>query len=446
MPFEKQLRKMLTGGINLLPPSDIIDDDQASKCVNWRVDQLGALRSRKGATPIYTGLGAYVHSLHRMDMPGYGHRYAGVDRNLYRDGVLVTDGFSGEQLGMCAYGGHLWVVNKDKQGRDNGTTWNNWLPDPPTKPAVQTASGYLSGILTYYVTYVTAEGYETNPSPASDPLTCQGIGDAGGAWITIPACPDSQVIGYRVYRAGGLLPVPYQILGWAADGNPIENWAVSPWDRNQTVFSDSGAVYDELGNDVTPDAPYIVERGVLLEDDHDPPPAAAVMASDSYFSRLVVGCSTEHPNRIWWTPSAEPWYFRGSASDDGDWLDVGELHEEVVAISPKPRMLIIYKEHSIWRVTGDLEGGILEQTNSDTGLIGRKAWAAHGLVDYIQGKEGIYVFNGDVAVKMSEKVDPIFKGLYSGKVEQTKPIDEARRAQAVMAVKHDRLYFSYPEV
>jgi hypothetical protein len=254
------------------------------------------------------------------------------------------------------------------------------------------------------------------------------------------------VIGYRVYRVGGLLAVPYQILGWAADGKPIENWAEAPWDRNETVFSDSGAVYDDLGNDVTPDAPYIIERGQMLEDDHDPPPAAAVMAPDAYFNRLVVGCSLENPNRIWWTPSDEPWYFSGSSSDDGDWLDVGELNEEIVALSPKPRMLIVYKEHSIWRVTGDLASGVLEQTNARTGLIGRKAWASRGLVDYIQGDEGIYVFDGDSATKMSEKVDPIFKGFYSGKIEQTRPINRARRSQAVMAVRSDRLYFSYPEV
>jgi hypothetical protein len=452
MPFEKRHEEILTGGINLLPPSDLIARDQAEVAINWRVDQQGALRGRQGMEALSgwpTNLGSgtgYVHSLMLVeDLPDK-RRYAGADELLYRNGVVVIDSITGapvlfnaEQLGLCSFEGMLWVMNKARQGRDDGSNFYSWLPAPPEHPAtVAKTTGDLGSKVRYYVTFSTAEGYESNPgtyvdgvlSPISDWIE-DTAASFGVALSAIPVSTDPQVTQRHIYREGGMLPAPYRVH--TLDNNTTKNW------------TDDGSTVN--GRDVpdgsTSDAEAVAD-GFLMEDDHDPAPPAAVMLQTPYFNRILAGGTDEHPNRLFWTPSNKLWYFPGSDSElEGNWVDIGELNEWIVGISPRPRMCIIYKEHSIWRMIGDMSNGILEQTNSDTGLIGRKAWAQAGPVDYLQGKEGIYQFSGDIPAKSSPQLDPIFKGWHTN--SDAIPIDQALREQACMAVKHDRLYFSYPE-
>lgn len=458
MAFKKIVQKILTGGINLLAPSDLLPPDGGECSKNWRVDTFGNLRSRDGMTVVMESLDEHVHTLVLVsgESAGSKRRYAGAGMRLFqasgensateakRDAITGDFAtFSGSQLGVVSYDGLLWAMDQLKQGRDDGslygTYWHAddgalgsfypWLPKPPNAvPGVTQTTGTLGGAVKYYVTYDTAEGRESNPTTVGGLITPSGeITDAvasfGVVLSGIPVSPNPEVDKRHIYREGGMLPAPYRV--WTINDNATTSW------------TDDGSVTDSMA----------VEDGYLMEEDHDPAPAAQVLAGP-YNNRLIAGCSALHPNRMWWTPATKPWYFRGSTSDaEGDWLDVGELNEETVAFSLRPRMVIIYKEHSIWRLVGDLDDGILEQTNSDTGLIGRKAWYSEGGYDYFQGKEGVYRFDGDHAVKISERVDPIFKGWQSGStdVNPVRPIDQEIRKFACMAIKHGRLYFSYPE-
>jgi hypothetical protein len=459
LPFERQSQKLLSEGLNLLPPPDMIGEGEAEKCVNWRPDQAGKLLARAGCKLLVGGLGDWIHTIAHVESPPAAGGYVGADTKLWNywaegavrevkdaiTGAIVA--FDGDFLGWASYQGSLWAMNKLLQGRVVGDTMYKWLPDPPPKPAVVPSDGVLSGTCSWYVTYVTARGYESNPSPATDELTLAGVpgnqypaGPAGGGTLTIPACDDPQVIGFNVYRLGGLLPVPYQVLSYL-----WPDWTVNPWDRTERTFYDEGIWYDgEIQH--WPDAPYLMERGVVMEDDHDPPPAAFGLAGP-YFERLLAFNSVLHPNRVWYTPSMMPWYFRGSASDDGDWFDVGEEAEPIYAVSVKPHMCLIYKAHSIWRLLGDPEDGQLEQLTSHAGLRGPRAFAPHGVVDYILANEGLHLVGGDRLYKITDKIDPIFKGQTSGIARPTKPMDATAAAaySSVMAIKNDRLYFSYPE-
>jgi hypothetical protein len=109
--------------------------------------------------------------------------------------------------------------------------------------------------------------------------------------------------------------------------------------------------------------------------------------------------------------------------------------------------LRIYKKRSIWRLRGDAETGVLEQTNSEIGLIGASAIASVGGIDYIQGQEGIYACDGDRVVKITGAVDPLFRDgvTFSIGAQPTTPLDgdETLRAKNCLAVKNGRLYFSY---
>jgi hypothetical protein len=108
-------------------------------------------------------------------------------------------------------------------------------------------------------------------------------------------------------------------------------------------------------------------------------------------------------------------------------------------------MVLIYKAHSIWRALGEFETATLEQVTPHIGICGPRAWASHGSVDYIRAPEGIYLVTGERAYKVSDKVDPIFKGRSSGKVDPTAPLDPTQTYYEVLAIKLDRLYHAYTE-
>jgi hypothetical protein len=449
MPYEKQVQKLIGDGVNLLPPSDLIGESEAEKCVNFRYDQVGRLMGRGGTALLASGLGDWSHTIAVVDSATTRRYYLGVDALLYRyrgpfDTLQVQSGFDGDYLGWASYQGHLWVINKLKQGRVGGTvgeTWYDWLPAPPTAaPGVAKVAGILSGAGKYYVTFATAKEYESNPTTVAGVITASAeISDLAAAFgvsltgIQVSANPE--VTKRHLYRIGGKLPGAYLVR------TINDNTTTTATDNGGSAANDDEA--DPTKYFLT-DA-QAIDVGRLLEDDHDPPPAAFGLAGP-YFDRLMAFNTTANPNRIWFTPSGEPWFFRGSASDDGDWVDVGEESDAIYAISPKPHLAIIYKQRSIWRLVGDFSDGIIERVTDKDGLKGPRGWASHSLVDYYHGHQGIKLMTGERSLKVSDKVDPIFKALHSGVVEVTKPMDVARLYYAVMTIQIDRLLFAYPEV
>ncbi|MFH1110983.1 MAG: hypothetical protein V1790_17560 [Planctomycetota bacterium] len=454
--FKVQTQKLLSGGLHLTQPTDLIPPDGAQCAKNWRADTVGNLRSREGMSRVMSSLDAFIHTLILVSGEGIGSkwRYVGAGNRLFQAGAsdamaeIKRDAWSGDPVefsgfpfGAVSYDGWLWIVDNIKQGRDDGSlggayalpgalgSFYPWLPSTtfilaagPFYAYGTPAAGTLGGTVTYYATFDTAEGKESNPMGPT-PEIIDPVNPFSATLMNIPISLNREVDKRHIYRSGGMLPAPYRVH------------TIS--DNTTTTWVDDGTVTDSIA----------IEQGDLLEEDHDPPPPAQILAGP-YNNRLIAACSFLHPNRIWWTPATMPWYFRGSNSDfEGDWADVGELNEEVVAISLHPRMIVIYKENSIWRLVGDLDDGTLEQTNSDTGLIGRRAWASYGGADYFQGREGLYRFDGDHSTKITERVDPIFKGWQSGTgvVNPVRSADPEEKRWACMAIKHGRLYFSYKE-
>jgi hypothetical protein len=340
--------------------------------------------------------------------------------------------FDGDFLGWASHQGLLWVMNRALQGHVAATSLYPWLPAAPAAaPAVIKISGGLSGAVRYYFTYSTYREHESNPSPVSEEIS--DTATTFGVTLTIPASDNPEVTKCHIYRVGGLLPVPYLVYTLNATSGVIsdDGGSGAPQDNgdpNVWFLSDAAAI----------------EYGQAMEDDHDPPPAAFGLAGP-YFERLLAFNSLANPNRLWWTPTSMPWYFRGSGTADGDWVDVGEEGEPIWAVSVKPHMCIIYKQHSIWRLLGDPSNGLIERVIPHMGIVGPRAWASHGVVDYFRGPEGIYLMTGELAIKVSTKVDPMFKGLTSGVARPTSPIDAAERYGEVLAVKVDRLYHCYRE-
>ena len=445
MPFEKQVQKLLGEGVNLLPPSDLIGEGEAEKCVNWRPDQVAKLVNRSGMIRLANGLGDWFHTIAHVESPPSAGWFLGVDAALYNyagsggvspivDGLTgVTVEFDGDFLGWASFQGFLWVMNRLRQGRVVADRIYPWLPDPPVdRPPVTKVTGELSGAVRYYIVYETDKGYTSNPSLPSYEIADTAAGF--GVTITLQTTLNPEVSKLRIYRVGGKLPAPYLVFRMDHGGMT----EVTDDGGTLAIANDSGDPNDYFLSDA-----MAIEYGELMEDNHDAPPAAFGLAGP-YFDRLLAFNSLAHRNRIWYTPTSMPWHFPGAETADGNWVDVGEQGEPIYAISVKSHISFVYKAHSIWRIVGDLENGLLEQVTPHMGIVGPRAWASHGAVDYIRSNEGIYLM-ADRPYKISGKVDPIFKGLSTGVVEPTPPADPANQYAEILAIVNDRLYHAYAE-
>lgn len=304
-------------------------------------------------------------------------------------------GYDGFPLGMLALQGYVWIINRGKQRKDDGTTVSDWTVAAPTGPPVLSDGGYLTGFFlaatpeTYYITWVVAGLGETNPSPSA---TLSVAVDFSGIGIARPTAP-AGVDGWNIYRE--VAGVPY-LLNQAG---PFDISFASTSDTNFGNQSDTG----------------LLEFGSIMEADHDAAPAARIMANQSYNGRIVVANSAAHPNRIWWTPGLQPAFFRGSGDAyDGDWVDVGtDSGDEIRAMIVRPGMLVIYRAKSIWVNLGDMgdANAILQPVCPDIGCVGPRAVVSTGEGDYFIGPDGVYRFNNDWPTKLSTRVEPIFRGL-----------------------------------
>lgn len=272
----------------------------------------------------------------------------------------------------------------------------------------------------YYYTYVNDQGHESNPSPASPK---KAFNRTGAALSDLAASADPQVTGKHIYRTGGTLGAVYRVTS-----TPVANAT--------TTYTDTSSDDD------------LVRLGIQMETDNDAPPAAAGLVGP-YYGRLIAYQTSANKNRFFWTKQNKPYAFPGAAKDAGFWNDLGDTNEKIVAATMRPQMVLFYKENTIYRLLGDPgdTDGDCQITRATLGLLGANAVCVAGEVDYFQGLEGIYAFNGDTARKISQKLDPIFKGqtvtLASGVTAPA--ISSSARDKSALEYINGRLYFSYAE-
>jgi len=420
MAYRKQRKRILAGSLNLLAPADMTPEGDSLALENWRVDQFGQLRSRRGAD-LEAALSGTVHTL----FVAGNDRYAGVGTKLLRGTAWETElasDLDGNPIGMAAYMGFVWVMNANRRAKVAGSmsAWGTAAPAYSATVAA-TIGGPLKGEYTYYITFSDVFGHESSPSPASNTVTC----DNQMAELTdLPPAPEG-ITTRHIYRIGGGVTQALRIA--SLGGSDAEFW---------DVMSDSEAQAIDIE----------------LEFDHDPPPAAIGLVGP-YYGKLIAYHSADHPNRIWWTPTARPWYFPGSDDDfEGNWVDVGDDDEEIASVTHHGRMLMIYKRRSIWRLLGDPDENDPERTNATVAIMGGpRAVVSAGTEDYYLAADGVYRFNGDTPEKVSHKIDPIFQEHYTeigktsgGSLILVPPMDKAWNQNSVMGCEPGRVYLSYP--
>jgi len=387
---------------------------------NWRVDQAGGLVSRKGLV-VETGVlaGAWT----TLTMARFGlDRYCVVNGVLRQGTALATTVNSGYEVGAFAsMSGATWVMDRFKQTYVVGVTPQQWGIDAPAwAPDITpwSATAGLVGTFYYFVTYENDIGHESSPSPASAAITFTA---AGGPLLTnIPVSGDPQVTRRHIYRVGGSVLTPQRVTT-IYDNSIITSWEdVVSVDEQQTL-------------------------NIPMAADNDRPPACFGLMGP-YFGRLIAFRSFAYPGRYWWSKTALPFAWPGSGDDsEGNWQDAGDVREAILAGAYRNRLALFYKEKSIWRLDGDPDTNDPEDTNAGVGIVGPFALASDGGVDYFVGPEGVYQFNGDRTVKISTRLDPIFKGEYV-KVGDVffPPLNQAFLQSVVMAARFGRLYLSYP--
>lgn len=470
--------KITPGGLNLLAPGDQVADGDCLDLTGFWPGAAGRLEQAPG----YTHL-SDAHLPNSFDglCQASGRTYfsdsaAGTLFEIGRAAEAAIDtGFDTYPLGMISAQGYLWIMNRAKQRKDDGTTVTDWTPAAPAPPTV-TLLGTIVGasnadpivIDTGAVEHGVIDGQAVTIADVVGNTAANGsffgkktgyslttfalYSDAG--LTTTVAASGAYVSGGQLY-AGGLAAGSYDYyVTWQykdlGESNPstvvtivittagsyvsIDITALTPptgatgWNiyrKSQDLATpfrlNEGTldivrkfVYDYGDTIHRHDDEYLVNGiGAELETDHGSPPAARIVADQLYNGRIVVANTAANPNRVFYTPSLQPAFFRGADNPQaGDWVDVGtDSGDEIRYMAVRPQMIIVYRAKSIWRILYDFEdpNGRVEVVVPDLGIVGPRAVVATSLGDYFRSPEGIHRY-GDWAQKVSTKLDPIFLG------------------------------------
>lgn len=159
-------QRILSGSLNLLPPADKVGSPDSPILHNFRVDQAGQLRVRRGTFADTTTLGAAVTGLHRVG----NDRFGGVGSALHMGTALatfITNGFDGNAIRFAAYQEQLWVMNRGKQGKagaGGGGYFRPWVPSAPGSAPTVVAGAQTTAAV---VGFDTAETKGADPFPAT---------------------------------------------------------------------------------------------------------------------------------------------------------------------------------------------------------------------------------------------------------------------------------------
>jgi hypothetical protein len=442
--YKLQTQRIIPGGLNLLAPGDQVAEGDCLDLADWWPGAAGRLeQAPEVAQANLPTVTSAQDSLCQAD----GRIYYGGGGNLRQIGraaeAAIDTGYDSTPLGMISYQGYCWIMNRSKQRKDDGTTVSDWTPAPPGVPTLTDGGvdgaalvpavgnppevgGLPNEALYYYVTWQYGTLGESNPSTVATVITPATITPAVAGSIvriTMPT-PPATATGWHIYRK--VSSTVYRL--------------------NEGVIDIARTYVDDYGDEIhTHSDTKLLQLGIIMEGDHDAAPAARVIADQVYNGRILVASSAAHPNRIWWTPALQPGFFRAAANpNEGDWVDCGtDSGDAVLAMVCHPNMTVIYRQRSIWRNVGDFgagNGGRLEVVVPDIGTVGVRGVVATSLGDYFIASDGVYRFS-DWAQKVSQKVDPVFRGLAT---ENLPTLGTAYRSQMAIGYKNGRLWVSYP--
>lgn len=440
MAYAPRELKIYPGGLNLVAPGDQVNDGDSLDLADWWPSSSGRLEQSPQLVLQSSPDGNGSNMLLESDGNVY---YGGPGGNLFVEGFGFLDSsFDGSPLGAISFLGWAWFMNPRKQRRwqsdgAGGFTGFDWWPGNPYPGLTITVlpgQGALNAHeYEYFLTWVIQGLGETNPAPVA-PITVNA-GDA--VQLNRPDLSDAPggATGWNIYRQNYIDSSGIGVFGLAYLLNPV------PIPLATAVYVDTGQAT------VQQDDTSLAELGVILEQDHDGPPPAKVVANQTFNGRIVVANSAEFPNRIWWTKADQPAFFPGANNpNSGQWADIGtDTGDDILAIAVRPLTLIIYRRKSIWRVLGDFDdpNSRIDPMVPELGIAGVRAMVSTSVGDYFVASagRGAYSFNNDWAAPISPQIDPIFRGLPT---ENFPTLGKGYESQIAVGFRNGRLWVSYP--
>jgi hypothetical protein len=199
----------LSGGLNQDQNEVLIADNEASEILNFRLDRLGSLVSRRG----YSKYISSSYSTAEFQSIGRWSDGAGVFKILGKAGtsiVEVATSYPSLATGLNAAAEGVFLPAQNYLVYANGVNaplaYNGTsmvplgITPPAAAPVAATGSGSLTGTFQYVYTYFSSTtGWESNPSSPSSPLTLA----AQGADLTLVAATHPFANSIRIYRSFG---------------------------------------------------------------------------------------------------------------------------------------------------------------------------------------------------------------------------------------------------
>lgn len=160
MASKTNRQRVLTGGLSLVAPYDQLDAIDAGSSTlldNFRVDQLGSLRTRFGSTKDAGPMGSGIfHTLRRSS----NERYLGIGTSLWHNsyggagGTQIVTGLDGKPVGIAFYQGFAWMMNqakgKQKKIRNFGADVVPWCPSAPITAPNATGGGQNTTLISEF--------------------------------------------------------------------------------------------------------------------------------------------------------------------------------------------------------------------------------------------------------------------------------------------------------
>lgn len=298
-----------------------------------------------------------------------------VNTNIYVEGATgafssvyasVTAGYPMDftTLANLAIGGN----GIDVPIKYNGTTCKTLkCAAPVVAPSSATgAAGNLAGAYQYQVTFVTASGAETNPSPSST------VVNPSSQQVSLSniATGTSEVTSRKIYRT--------------TNGGTVFYHLDTINDNTTTTYTDDIADVD-LGTDIAPS-------------DHDDPPTGLKFLT--VYKEFLFGVDPDYPNRLYFSHQSFPEIF-STAEGVGYYMIIGlNDGENIIGALPLRGSLYVFKERSTWPIIGGTPDDLKTTNQPLSDSIG----LYHRSMDYVDigggdiivglGKNGLYAFDG----------------------------------------------------
>ena len=411
----------LSGGLNLKQDSSLIADNEcviAENCDFYI--RVGSIMSRKRLRKLNSvAITGKIIKLYRyLKSGGTSYLMAETDDGTTRRIYYSTD--NGANFTILAtrttnykssfldYEDWLYFADfNDEPKRWDGTSLTKWgIAAPGTAPALAVgAAGNPSGTYRYKVTFLNAEGTESENSPASADIT---VTDQQIDLSSIPTSPDGQVTKRKLYRFGGTLTDYYHIVTIA--------------DNTTTTYTDN-TIDTAVG-------------GVLDPYPRFPAPKAKALAL--HFNRIFAANTSyggvNYPHGFVWSRARRPENFYDLSIPD----PAGIKGKAILNAIELGESLYFFKEEPPFALRGANEDTFyldpsyvqVPCTSADSVTV------IHSMVGFL-GLDGYYMFNGLTANKITTKIDPIF----------LTELNQAQVAKVAAAFdqKKNRVYIIYPE-